>query len=315
MNNTPLVSILVPIYNVEKYLGKCLDSIFSQTYKNIEYVFVDDCSTDRSLDVLALSLAKYNIPSEKTTIIKHQVNEGIAVSRNDCIKSAHGEYVQFIDSDDWVEPNMTEELVNASKKTTIDIVSCCYLRDYLTNSTTYHKDKFSDSCLDNMKLTINYEISPVLWKLLIRRKLFDNFDITPHIDIVEDYIISIKLFYYANSFNFVDKYLYHYIQYNQERVSFQKLRSITNHIKGVGEIETFLKEKKIHTDEIRHLLNLRKFNIKSNFLTKELLDYKAFKTTFPESNKAWRFIDYSPKEKIKFWLAEHNMFFILKIFQ
>ena len=315
MNKTPLVSILVPIYNVEQHLGKCLDSIFSQTYKNLEYVFVDDCSTDNSLDVLATSLAKHNIPNEKATIIKHKANEGIAVSRNDCIKNAHGEYVQFIDSDDWIEPNMTEELVNASKEATVDIVSCCYQRNYLNAPTTYFKDPFSDSCFDNLKLTIDFTVSPVLWKLLIRRSLFEKFDIPPHIDVGEDYIISIKLFHFANSFSFVDKYLYHYVQYNQERLSFQKIRCIADHIKGVKEVERFLKEKNLYTDDIEHLLNLRKFNIKSNFLTKEFLDYNAFKTTFPESNGAWRFINYSSREKIKFWLAEHNMFFILKIIQ
>ena len=64
MNTNPLVSILIPIYNVEKYLGKCLDSVFSQTYKNVEYVFVDDCSTDNSETVLMSKLHEYNIKEE-----------------------------------------------------------------------------------------------------------------------------------------------------------------------------------------------------------------------------------------------------------
>ena len=149
--------------------------------------------------------------------------------------------------------------------------------------------------------------------MLIKRNLFSNFSITPHIDIVEDYIISVKLYFYANSFAIVDKYLYHYVQYNEGRVSFQTLRSITNHIKGVKEVESFLKEKELITPKITNLLNLRKFNIKSNFLTSHLFDIQAYNSTFPEAEKTWRLIKYSRNEKIKFWLAEKKLYFILKL--
>ena len=149
--------------------------------------------------------------------------------------------------------------------------------------------------------------------MLIRRSLFSNFTITPHVDIVEDYIISVKLYFYANSFAVVDKYMYHYVQYNEGRVSFQTLRSITNHIKGVKEVEEFLESKGLVTPKISNLLNLRKFNIKSNFLTKNLFDIQAYKTTFPEADKVWRQINYSRNEKIKFWLAEKKLYFILRL--
>ena len=149
--------------------------------------------------------------------------------------------------------------------------------------------------------------------MLIRRSLFPNFTITPHVDIVEDYIISVKLYFYANSFAVVDKYLYHYVQYNEGRVSFQTLRSITNHIKGVKEVEEFLKTKELISQNISNLLNLRKFNIKSNFLTKNLFDIQAYRTTFPEADKVWRQINYSRNEKIKFWLAEKKLYFILRL--
>ena len=240
MNTNPLVSILIPIYNVEKYLGKCLDSVFSQTYKNVEYVFVDDCSTDNSYDVLMSSIEQNNIPEYKYTIVSHKQNEGIAVSRADCIANAKGEYVQFVDSDDWIEPDMTETLVEATKSSQIDLVGCYFIKDFLSGKQTRHSENYSQSCAENMVLCINYDISTVLWKMLIRRSLFSYFKITPHVDIVEDYIISVKLYFYANSFAVVDKYMYHYVQYNEGRVSFQTLRSITNHIKGVKEVEEFL---------------------------------------------------------------------------
>lgn len=313
MNTNPLVSILIPIYNVEKYLGKCLDSVFSQTYKNVEYVFVDDCSTDNSYNVLISSIKQNNIPEYKYTIVNHKQNEGIAVSRADCIANAKGEYVQFVDSDDWIEPDMTETLVEATKSSQIDLVGCYFIKDFLSGKQTRHSENYSQSCAENMVLCINYDISTVLWKMLIRRSLFSYFKITPHVDIVEDYIISVKLYFYANSFAVVDKYMYHYVQYNEARVSFQTHRSITNHIKGVKEVEEFLKSKELITPNISNLFNLRKFNIKSNFLTKNMFDIKAYRTTFPEADKAWRQIDYSRNEKIKFWLAEKKLYFILRL--
>lgn len=313
MNATPLVSYLVPIYNVEKYLESCLESIFGQTYQNTEYVFVDDCSTDNSYDVLLSTLKKNNIPQERYTIVRHPQNEGIAVSRADCIANAKGEYVQFVDSDDWIEPDMTETMVAATQSSQIDLVGCYYIKDFLSGKQTRHKENYSQSCAESMVLCINYDISTVLWKMLIRRSLFSNFTITPHVDIVEDYIISVKLYFYANSFAVVDKYMYHYVQYNEGRVSFQTLRSITNHIKGVKEVEEFLESKGLVTPKISNLLNLRKFNIKSNFLTKNLFDIKAYKTTFPEADKVWRQINYSRNEKIKFWLAEKKLYFILRL--
>ena len=313
MNAMPLVSYLVPIYNVEKYLENCLESMFAQTYQNTEYVFVDDCSTDNSYNILLATLKKNNISQDKYTIVRHPQNEGIAVSRADCIANAKGEYVQFVDSDDWIEPDMTETLVEATQDSQIDLVGCYFIKDFLSGKQTRHSENYSQSCAENLVLCINYDISNVLWKMLIRRSLFSNFTITPHVDIVEDYIISVKLYFYANSFAVVDKYLYHYVQYNEGRVSFQTLRSITNHIKGVKEVEEFLKTKELISQNISNLLNLRKFNIKSNFLTKNLFDIQAYRTTFPEADKVWRQINYSRNEKIKFWLAEKKLYFILRL--
>ena len=168
--NTQKVSILVPIYNVEKYLPKCLESVFAQTYKNVDYVFVDDCSSDNSLNVLKQSLAKNNIPDDKYTIVSHSINEGIAVSRADCIANAKGDYVQFVDSDDWIEPTMTQEMVDATKNGEVDIVGCHYVKDYLNAETTFHKESYSCSTSENLIRSINYDISTVLWKLLISEK-------------------------------------------------------------------------------------------------------------------------------------------------
>jgi len=309
------VSILMPVYKVEQYIEKTLDSIFTQTYPYLDYVFVNDCSPDNSLQVLKDTIRKYNIEESCYTIINHTQNEGIAVSRADCLAHAKGDYVFFVDSDDWIEKDAAEQMVKASNGGTVDIVGCDFMKDFLSGKTTCHHEEYADTCRENMMRCLNYDIATVLWKLLIRRSLFDHFTITPHVDIVEDYIMSVKLYYYAKSFAALPQAFYHYVQYNQSRVSLQTLWSVTMHIKGVEEVEAFLREKGLYDTQTEHKLMLRKFNIKSNFLTRHLLDYDAYKNTFPEAGHIWREMGYSRKERLKFWLAEHHMCFLLKILQ
>lgn len=307
------VSILMPIYRVEQYLEKALISIFTQTYPCLEYVFVNDCSPDNSLLILKNTINKYGIKEDQFTIVNHEQNEGVAVSRADCIANAKGDYVYFVDSDDWIEKDTIEQMVYATKNGIIDIVGCDYMKDYLSGESTYHHEKYADDCRNNMLRCINYDISTVLWKLLIRRSLFDHFSISP-INIGEDYIISIKLFYYANSFCSLSNAYYHYVQYNQNSLSSQTLQSINDHIMCVKEIELFFKTNHIYDETTEYLLLLRKFNIKSNFvLNRKLLNRNAFQDTFPESKGVWRKMNYSKKERMKFWLAEHKLFPILNI--
>ncbi len=309
------VTILMPIYKVEQYLQKTLDSVFMQTYPYLDYVFVNDYSPDNSLLVLQHSLDVHQINQNNYVIINHQQNEGIAISRADCLAHAKGDYVLFVDSDDWIEPDMVEKLVEATDNGKIDLVGSDFYKDYENGNTTLHHENYAIDCRENMQRCLNYDIATVLWKMLIRRSLFENISITPHVDIVEDYIISVKLYYYASSFTAVPKAYYHYVQYNQARVSFQSLRSVMMHIKGVQEVERFLRDKGLWTNRVEQLMLLRKFNVKSNFLSKHLLDYKAYKNTFPEASGIWRYINYTSREKFKFWLAEKDLFFLLSIIQ
>ena len=305
------VSILVPIYKVEKYLEKMLISVFNQTYSNIDYVFVDDGSPDNSLQLLEDCIQKLNIPSSKYKIISHIQNKGIAQTRAECIAAATGDYIYFVDGDDWIEPNAIEQMVLASKAGTIDIVGCDYYKDYESGTTTYHHENYATSCSENLRRCINYEIATVLWKMLIKRQLFDKFQIAP-INIGEDYIVSVKLYYFAKSFVSINGAFYHYVQFNQNRLSFQGKRSIIDHVNCVKEVERFFKAEGVDDRDIYHRLLLRKFNIKSNYvLNKYLLSKDAYVKTFPEARGVWCEMPYSRKEKLKFWMAEHGLFLFL----
>lgn len=309
------VSILVPIYNVEKYIGKCLDSILTQTYTNVDYVFVDDCSTDNSLQVLKSKLSEHSIPPGNYTIVCHSENKGIAQTRIDLLTGAKGDYVQFIDSDDWIEKDMVEKMVEATGNGKVDIVGCDFIWEYEDGKSMANYEHFADTCHENMIKTINFQITPVLWKLLINKALFSHFKIARHINVGEDYIISIKLFYYASSFTHLHKHLYHYVQVNASRLSSQIRRGIKDHIMAVKEVEDFFTKQRMLSDEINEQLILRKFNIRSNFLNNRFLDYEEYDKCFPESKGAWRKINYSRRERIKFWLADHKLYSLLRLIQ
>lgn len=112
------VSIIVPIYNAEKYLVQCLDSIVNQTLKNIEIILIDDGSKDRSAEICK------NYLSDSRVSYYHKENEGLAAARDDGMMRANGEYIGFVDSDDWIKPDMYEKMYNAAKSNCSDVVFC-----------------------------------------------------------------------------------------------------------------------------------------------------------------------------------------------
>lgn len=307
-----LVSLLVPIYKVEKHLVKCLDTLFNQTYPEVEYIFLDDCSPDKSMSVLHTYIEDYHLACKQITILAHTENKGIATTRNDLVKQAKGEYILFVDSDDWIELDMVEQLVKATKNGTVDIVGCDYTKNYVDGRQTCHFENYASISRDNIALLLNYTIGPALWKLLVRKELFQQIQFQPDIEIGEDYLASVKLFYYADSCSCVHRYLYHYAQYNENRYSNKIAKSIEDHIKAVIEVEAFLGSVDFMNQEIIREINLRKFCIKRYYLFPPLFNHKKWTVLFPESNRMWRYISYSKKEKVMYWLAEHHLFFLLQ---
>lgn len=307
-----LISIIVPIYCVEPYLEKCLNSIFSQTYTDIEYIFVDDCSPDNSIGVLDRCVLSHHIDRQKVTIIRHAENKGISITRNDALRVAKGDYILFVDSDDWIESCMVENLWKATDNGKIDIVGCDYIKEYADGSTTLHHENYGLDCTENLIKILNYDIGPYLWKMLVKRDLYNKALFPEQIEIAEDYIEAIKLFHLAHSFVAVHEYLYHYAQYNICRYSNQIAKSIAHHIEVVKMAEDYLRQNTLLTSAVQHQLLLRKFNIKRYYLYPPLTDYTCYRSIFPEADGMWRFISFPLKEKIRYYLAEKHCFVLLR---
>lgn len=116
-----MISIIVPVYNVEKYLPKCIDSILAQTYKNFELILVDDGSPDNSGVICDV----YSKLDSRIKVI-HQVNRGVSAARNAGLKIANGKYIGFVDPDDWIDPYMYEDMRNVFENDQVDLVICGY---------------------------------------------------------------------------------------------------------------------------------------------------------------------------------------------
>ena len=123
---SPFFSVLMPVYNSEKYLSRAIDSVLKQTFTDIELVIVDDCSTDRSSEILA----KYQKKDSRVIVIRTKNNEGVANARNEGIKIVKGHYLTFVDSDDYIELNLFEKVKNIIDKTGAQLVKYSVIEQY-----------------------------------------------------------------------------------------------------------------------------------------------------------------------------------------
>lgn len=177
------ISIIIPVYNVEKYLRRCMDSILNQDYKNIEIILINDGSTDKSEYICK----EYSERNKNIKFIS-QNNKGIAETRNIGLKHATGEYVTFLDSDDWVESNIYSILIRTAEEYNSDIVVCGYNKYYeggRIQSLTPYKEITHFNGKEALAENLKGNITTVLWDKLYRRSLFDGVKI-PNIKCFED---------------------------------------------------------------------------------------------------------------------------------
>lgn len=314
MEKKAKVSVLVPFYNVEKYVGRCVESLFSQTYSNIEYVFVNDCTPDNSMDIINEYIDKFNVRN-KCVIINHEVNKGISTSRNDCLDNATGDYILFIDSDDYIDKDMVELLVKAAIENNADISGCGYIEEYKDHSVEMPQ-RYTNDHTEMMRAITVLTIKGVMWKLLIRRSIVEENQVRfiPDNTMVDDYLFCCQVFFYAKRFASVDKCMYHYIQYNPNNYSKTREFNITSQAKAIVKTEEFYKENGVY-EIVKEELLQRKFISKLPLLlNRNCYNVKLWRELFPESNNVWKKMNFSFKQKILFRLASSQLSVLLKIF-
>lgn len=239
-----LVSIIIPVFNTAKYLDYCFQSILKQTYKEIEVIIVDDGSTDNSLDIIK----KYVSLNENFKYFI-QKNSGQGVARNNGLKKAKGEFIQFVDSDDIIENNMIEKMINSLKKDSSDFSNCLLGFDDGEKKRSYKK-RFDYKVLEGNHIIKDYMknkniyTSPVN-KLFRHIFLKENKIIFPEIKGYEDSYFILLASYYSEKVSFVEEVLYYAFERRSStsrNFTIEKFKSLLLSLKMERE---FLKQKKI----------------------------------------------------------------------
>lgn len=274
------VSVIVPIYNAEKYLEQCLDSIVNQTLNDIEIILIDDGSTDRSAEI-----CKKYLDDERVVYFRKE-NAGAVMARRDGIKLARGRYVGFVDSDDWIETTMYETMYNVAEKDDADIVFCNCIqneKDYFfspeMDSGLYLRNDIERKILTKTLAYINEkgERRAIRWsnclRLYKRDLISTSLSYNPEIRRCEDLVLTYEAILKANSFVYLgDQYLYHnrVVQNSKSRRytpdAWRAFKSLIEHLYGITE--------KLESPEMMEQMHLRAFFSVIDCLENELKFYK-----------------------------------------
>lgn len=202
-----IISIIIPVYNVEKYLSKCLDSIISQTYKQLEIIIIDDGSTDNS----GIICDEYALMDNRIIVI-HQPNGGLSAARNSGLNIAKGEFVMFVDSDDFVESAFCEKPLNIALRENVDIVTFGYFqiskKSTKVNRTNNPRIVQASEAI-KLSITLDDVIHGYVWNKFYRRNLFDEIRF-PVGRTFEDQGVNYLLYHFARIIYMSDEVLYHY---------------------------------------------------------------------------------------------------------
>ncbi|WP_300743431.1 glycosyltransferase family 2 protein [uncultured Brachyspira sp.] len=253
------VSVIIPVYNAENYIRKCLDSIINQTLKEIEIICIDDCSYDNSYYILN----EYAQDDNRIVVIKNNTNQGVSKTRNIGINIAKGNYIAFIDSDDYVNMNYLEYLYNSTEIKNYDVIftdnvffidennKINYCNNTLFGEFNIEKHKYADSFLRDF----NMNCSPFVWDKIFRRQfiLENNIFFLDNVTISEDLEFIFKCFIYNPSMYYNNNSIYYHINNN-----IQSLGHKINKQGRVKDYEYILKSllKNINSDDNEYYKSL-----------------------------------------------------------
>lgn len=238
----PKISVIIPMYNVAEKLNQCLKSLQVQTFKNYEVIFVDDCSTDDTIDVIRAWISKQSNKDHKYIIECHDENKGVAAARNTGLRMAKGIYIYYLDADDYIEPDSLLSLYEASENETADIVGCEWLLNFGNFERWIHQPDILDG-LDGFKKICKGSLRCNLWLYMAKRSLYEksNLKFLPSMNMGEDLAMMARLMLSSSKFRIVHKALYHYNQTNCSSISKNYSLYKESLDNNICQIDSFLK--------------------------------------------------------------------------
>lgn len=281
----PKVTVISPIYKVENFIERAVESMLSQTLDDIEYIFVDDCTPDKSIEVLESVIAKYPERRNSIKIIHHEVNKGLPAARNTGLEHATGDYVFHWDSDDYAEPAMLEEMYNYAISHSLDIVWCDWFLTFEKNERYMEQPSYTNP-MDALKAMLSGTMKYNVWNKLTRRCLFrDNGILFPSGYNMGEDMTMMLLFAHAKKVAHFPKAFYHYVKLNtnaySKTYSEKHLEELKHNVKIIEQDlnnlfgETLMKE-----------IAFLKLEAKFPFLLSgDNKRYSLWKKWYPEANK------------------------------
>ena len=310
------VSVIIPIFKVRKFIARCACSLFEQTLKSVEYIFIDDASPDDSIDILKSCIERYPERKGQVRILAHEQNQGLPAARNTGLAVAAGEYVFHCDSDDFVEKDMLEEMYRAAKEKDADMVYCDFYLSFEKNE-RYMSNPVYETAEDMFrKGLLGGAMKYNVWNKLVKRSLYtDNGILFPAGHAMGEDMTMIRLAACAESVAYVPKAFYHYVKLNANAYSATMSDRHKEDIRfNVDQTVEFLKKR--FGNALDKEIAFFKLNTKLPFLiTDNEEEYEVWKEWWPEANK---YICENKHQAFRTrmvqWLAAKGQFWAVKVY-
>lgn len=284
-----MISVIVPVYNVEKYVGKCIESILQQTYTDFELILVNDGSTDKSGEICS----KYSKIDKRIKLI-NQANGGLSSARNVGIDVCAGDYITFIDSDDYISKCMLQELYECLSDAVADIAMCSFKRVKENDVVTEKIESINPELIDSKECfrriyTAKADEFTVAWGKLYKKELFKGLRY-PEGKIHEDEFVTYKLFAQAEKIVYLDVALYYYLIREQSimhaafsRKSLVRLEAYSeriNYFENIGESKLAAMAAQRFIDKSAEYYTLMRDNDKNDIRTQAINLYNKYYMSF-----------------------------------
>lgn len=307
----PKVSIILPVYGVAECIEQCAHSVFGQTMEDLEIVFVDDCTPDNSIEIMLEVLEQYPSRKSQVKVLRNTVNSGLAKTRWNGVEKATGEYFLFVDSDDFIEVTMAEDLYAKAQECDADVVLCDFCQygrsgSFVVNTAPNGVVGNGENLKDEM---INRDAYPNVWFRLFRRSLLENEGLVwPTQGLAEDVVTSSVLMFFAQKVAYLPKVLYHY-RFNPKSITRMRdeqslVKLYLQYVENAAILFDFLERQGVSQKYEKGITSC-KMGVRNQLaeITDKPKYRKLWKNTFPELNKVmfWGSKEHPSSYRNKIW--------------
>lgn len=309
------VSVIIPIYKVERFIERCVRSLLEQTLQEVEYIFVNDATPDKSIDILQTVMAEYPNRTEQIKVLVHEKNKGLPAARNTGLTVAGGEYIFHCDSDDYVEVDMLEQLYEEAVKKDADIVWCDWFLTFEKNERYMKQPEYTNS-QDALKAMLSGSMKYNVWNKLVKRSLYVNHQITfpDGFGMGED-MTMMMLFVHAGKVSYLPNAYYHYVKLNtgafSQTYSDKHLVELQHNVKRMVDYIC-----RYYENALEKELAFFKLDVKFPFLiSNDSKKYRLWKEWYPEANAyILQNKHISTRSRWLQWFAWKNQFWVVKLY-